>query len=226
MNNWQSKINNRKFIASFSGGKDSVLALYKTSQLGEMMWLINMLDETGEYSRSHRLSPALLAAQAHAIGAPLFTRAASWSTYEEKFMELLTEAKEAGAETIVTGDVDVANHDTWNADVTKAANLHLCMPLWQMNHRALVEEFIDLGFITIVTTVNLALGMRLDDLGKILTHDYLQELEARNIDVCGEGGEFHTTVLDGPLFSVPVKVKQKEIVQDGVYGFLVLDVLD
>lgn len=225
MNNWQEKVEGRKFIASFSGGKDSVLALYKACQLGEVVGLINMLDETGEHSHSHRLSLDLLAAQARAIGCPVYTRAASWATYEEKFMELLAEAKAAGAQVVVTGDIDIADHGTWNADVTKAAGIDLCMPLWQSGRRAIVEEFIDLGFVTIVTTVNLSLGMRVEDLGKMLTHDYIDELEARGIDPCGEAGEFHTTVLAGPLFSTPIEVQRLDIVKEGNYAFLPLAVV-
>lgn len=222
MNDWLKKVKNKKFIASFSGGKDSMLALYKAKQVAEPLGLMIILDETGEHSHSHRLTPEFLAAQAHAIGYPIYTCAASWATYEENFIQLLRETKAAGAEVIVTGDVDVADHGTWNADVTNKVDITLCMPLWLMDHRALVEEFIDLGFVTMVTTVNLSLGMHLDDLGRILTYEYIDELVARSIDPCGEGGEFHTTVLDGPLFSAPIQVQQLDVIRHENYAFLPL----
>lgn len=97
------------------------------------------------------------------------------------------------------------------------------MPLWEMDHKEVVEEFIHLGFITIIVTVNLSLGMREDDLGRMLTLDYVKELEARDIDPCGEGGEFHTTVIDGPLFKHPIAVRKCQIVRDGDYVFLPLE---
>lgn len=226
MSNWIERVKNKKFIASFSGGKDSMLALFKAKQVAEPIGLISMLDETEKHSHSHRLTPEFLAAQARALGYPLYTRAASWETYEEQFIQLLEEMKEKGAEVLVTGDVDVAYHGTWHENVTKKAGIALCMPLWLENRRALVEEFIDLGFMAMVTTVNLSLGMRKEDLGRILTHDFLDELEERSIDPCGEGGEFHTTVLDGPLFSDPLHVQPLDILQDGDYAFLPLKLVE
>lgn len=222
LNDWVKKVKNKKFILSFSGGKDSMLALYKAKQIAKPLGLMIMLDETEERSHSHRLATELLTAQARAIGYPIYTRAASWGTYEENFIQLLQETKAIGAEVLVTGDVDIADHGTWNANVTNKVGITLCMPLWLMDHRSLVEEFINLGFVAMVTTVNLSLGMHLDDLGRILTHDYLDELEARSIDPCGEGGEFHTTVLDGPLFSAPIQVQQLEIICEDHYAFLPL----
>ena len=101
----------------------------------------------------------------------------------------------------------------------KKAGLKLGMPLWEMNHREAVDEFIHLGFSTMIVTVNLSLGMTEADLGRILTNDYVQELEARGIDPCGEGGEFHTTVLDGPLFQQPITVRKCPVIRDGDYAF-------
>jgi uncharacterized protein (TIGR00290 family) len=224
MNDWISKVQNKQFIASFSGGKDSMLALYKAMQVGKPIGLIAMLDATDHYSYSHRLSPEFLEAQAHSLGLPIWTRAATWTTYEKQFMELLEEAKANGAEVLVTGDVDVPEHGFWHANVTTKAGIGLCMPNWQKEHRTMVEEFVELGFVAIVTTVNLSLGMRLSDLGRILTRDYIKELVERSIDPCGEAGEFHTTVIDGPIFSTPLQVEKLEIIQKDEYAFLPLKI--
>jgi diphthine-ammonia ligase len=64
--------------------------------------------------------------------------------------------------------------------------------------------------------------MRKDDLERTLTHEYLKELEARSIDPCGEGGEFHTTVIDGPIFKHPIPVRKCDIIKNGEYAFLPL----
>lgn len=222
VNDWITKIKNKKFIASFSGGKDSTLALYKAIQAGEPVGLIGVLDETDHFSYSHRLSPEFLEAQARAIGCPIFTRAASWTTYEEKFIQLLKEAKAKGAEVLVTGDVDVPDHGSWHENVANKVGLDLCMPLWHRERREIVEEFVDSGFVAMVTTVNLSMGMRMDDLGRILTRDYIEELVERSIDPCGEAGEFHTTVLDGPIFSAPIQVEKLDIIRKDEYAFLPL----
>lgn len=221
--NWRHGAHGRKFIASFSGGKDSVLALYKAMQEGEAMGLIVMLEEEGKRSRSHGMPPALIQAQADSIGLPVYTAAASWTQYEEVFMKLLEQGTHQGAEVLVTGDLDMPAHGCWHDKVTKNAGLGLGMPLWEMDHKEAVLEFIHLGFKTIVVTVNLSLGMREDDLGRVLTLDYITELEARGIDPCGEGGEFHTTVLDGPIFKNPISVRKCEIWRQDEYAFLPLE---
>lgn len=220
---WKHGARGHSFITSFSGGKDSVLALYKASKDGDALGLIVMLEEEGKRSRSHGMPPELIRAQAESIGLPVFTAAASWTDYEKVFMTLLEKAKEQGAEVLVTGDLDMPEHGCWHEKVAKNAGLKLGMPLWGMNHREAVEEFIDLGFVSIVVTVNLSLGMRPEDLGRTLTHEYIKELEARGIDPCGEGGEFHTTVVDGPIFNHPVPVLKREILNDGDYAFLPLE---
>ncbi|MFD9628521.1 Dph6-related ATP pyrophosphatase [Peribacillus muralis] len=223
LNNWKNGARGHKFIASFSGGKDSVLALYTAMKAGEAVGLIVMLEEEGKRSRSHGMPPELIQAQAESIGLPVYTAAASWTDYEKEFMRLLADAKSQGAEVLVTGDLDMPEHGCWNDKVTKNAGLKLGMPLWEMDHREAVEEFINLGFETMIVTVNLSLGMREDDLGRTLTHEYIQELVARGIDPCGEGGEFHTTVIDGPLFQTPIPVRKGEILRDGEYAFLPLE---
>ena len=222
---WKNNAQGHKFIASFSGGKDSVLALYKAMKVGEAVGLIVMLEEEGERSRSHGMPPELIRAQAKSIGLPVYTAAASWSEYEKVFMSLLEKAKNQGAEVLVTGDLDMPEHGCWHDKVTKNAGLKLGMPLWEMDHREAVEEFINLGFVTIIVTVNLSLGMREEDLGRTLTHEYIKELEARGIDPCGEGGEFHTTVLDGPMFKQPIPVRKCEIIRNGEYAFLPLELV-
>lgn len=223
VSNWKTGACGHKFIASFSGGKDSTLALYKAMKAGEAIGLIVMLEEDGYRSRSHGLPPALLQAQAESIGLPLYTATSSWADYEENFIRLLTNAKNQGAEALVTGDLDMPEHGCWHDKVTKNAGLKLGMPLWEMNHLNVVEEFIQLGFVTVVVTVNVSLGMKEEDLGRVLTLDYVKELEARRIDPCGEGGEFHTAVIDGPLFHKPISISKGEIIRNGEYAYLPLE---
>lgn len=221
--NWKNGADGRKFIASFSGGKDSVLALYKAMKVGEALGLIVMLEEEGKRSRSHGMPPEIIHAQAEAIGLPVYKASASWADYEEVFINLLENAKHQGAEVLVTGDLDMTAHGCWQDEVSSKVGLNLGMPLWQMDHRETVEEFINLGFISILVTVNLSLNMREDDLGRILTLAYVEELVARGIDPCGEGGEFHTTVIDGPLFKHRIPVRQCDIIRHGEYAFLPLE---
>ncbi|NIK69381.1 diphthine--ammonia ligase [Paenibacillus sp. BK720] len=224
--NWRNGAHGRKFIASFSGGKDSTLALYKSMQVGEPIGLIVMMEEEGKRSRSHGMPPKLIRAQAESIGLPVYTAAASWEDYEKEFIALLEKAKHQGAEALVTGDLDMPVQDCWHDKVTQIAGLKLGMPLWEMDHQEAVEEFIHLGFTSVVVTVNLTLGMKEEDLGRELTHGYIQELLSRGVDPCGEGGEFHTTVIDGPLFKHAIPVRKGSIVRNGDYAFLPLELIE
>ncbi len=220
---WKTNANHRRSIVSFSGGKDSSLALYHALQSGTVIGLIVMLKEQGQRSRSHAMPLDIIQAQADAIGLPVFMTSSSWADYEDKFIDLMNQAKQKGAEVLVTGDLDMPQHGCWHDRVTQQVGLKLGMPLWLRPHREVVEEFINLGFRSVVVTVNLKLGMKVEDLGKILTIEYIQELESRDIDPCGEGGEFHTTVIDGPIFNKAIPIRQCNIVYHEEYAFLPLE---
>ncbi|MDC5428455.1 diphthine--ammonia ligase [Acinetobacter baumannii] len=220
---WKTNAHNRPSIVSFSGGKDSSLALYHAMQTGNVIGLIVMLEEQGQRSRSHAMPLDIIRAQAQAIGLPVFMASSSWNDYENKFINLLNEAKQKGAEVLVTGDLDMLEHGCWHDRVTKTVGLKLGMPLWLRPHHEVVEEFIQLGFQSVVVTVNLKLGMKVEDLGQVLSLEYIQELENRGIDPCGEGGEFHTTVIDGPIFNKAIPVRKLDIVYHEEYAFLPLE---
>ncbi|MCT9186089.1 diphthine--ammonia ligase [Acinetobacter baumannii] len=220
---WKTNAHNRQSIVSFSGGKDSSLALYHAMQTGNVIGLIVMLEEQGQRSRSHAMPLDIIRAQAQAIGLPVFMASSSWNDYENKFINLLNEAKQKGAEVLVTGDLDMPEHGCWHDRVTQTVGLELGMPLWLRPHREVVEEFIQLGFQSVVVTVNLKLGMKVEDLGQVLSLEYIQELENRGIDPCGEGGEFHTTVIDGPIFNKAIPVRKLDIVYHEEYAFLPLE---
>ena len=85
-----------KCVLSYSGGKDSTLALYHMLQTAEPVALIAMLEEQGQRSRSHGMDTALIAAQAQALGLPIITAAASWQDYEAKFAEVLKSCQQQG----------------------------------------------------------------------------------------------------------------------------------
>lgn len=220
---WKTNAHHKRCIVSFSGGKDSSLALYHAKQTGDVIGLIVMLEEQGQRSRSHAMPLDIIQAQADAIGLPIFMASSSWDDYESKFIALLQQAKTQGAEVLVTGDLDMPPHGCWHDRVTRQVGLTLAMPLWLRPHCDVVKEFIQLGFRSVIVTVNLNLGMRVEDLGKILTLAYIQELEHRDIDPCGEGGEFHTTVIDGPIFNKVIPVRQGDIVYHEHYAFLTLE---
>jgi uncharacterized protein (TIGR00290 family) len=128
--------------------------------------------------------------------------------------------KAKGIEGIVTGDVyDVALHEAgWLDRICKAVGLEPVRPLWHRDTGQIVNEFINAGFkATVVRTKNEVLG--LEWLGREISKQFLAELPA-NVDPCGENGEFHTFVTDGPIFKNSIKILETEKTTLNGYGRL------
>jgi diphthine-ammonia ligase len=189
----------QRTICSFSGGKDSCLALWRAQRSGfDVQMLLAMFDEDGDRSRSHAIPRSLMERQARALGLPLTTRNASWQRYEEVFIEALIELRASGHDTVVFGDIDLQAHREWEERVCASAGLRAHLPLWQGARRALAEEVIDSGFRAIIVCTD---SRYLDDrfCGRLYDRQFLAELP-EGVDVCGENGEFHTFVCGGPNF--------------------------
>ena len=196
-------------LVSWSGGKDSCLAMWRARQSGmPITRLITAMDESGSSSRSHGVPPELIAAQADALGTEIRFYDTSWKTYEEKFISVLKEAHEDGIRHAVFGDIDLVAHREWEEKVCSQAGLKANLPLWDEPRIRLVDEFLSLGFKAIVVCVN---GNYLseDFCGREFDAAFLSDLPV-GVDACGENGEFHTFVYDGPMFSSAVPVTRHE----------------
>jgi diphthine-ammonia ligase len=195
-----------EFLFSWSGGKDSCLALYRALQAGgSCSALLTMLDENGERSRSHGLRPEVLEAQARAMKLPLHVGLASWSSYEAVFVEQLQTLRESGVTAAVFGDIDLEDHRQWEEKVCARVGLKTCLPLWKAPRRALLDEFLAAGFTAIVVA---AREDRLppDCLGRVLDEELIAWIESHGCDACGEEGEYHSVVVNGPLFHQPLQL--------------------
>jgi diphthine-ammonia ligase len=213
-------ITNRPFFCSWSGGKDSCLALHHAIKNGGMpRFLLTTLSEDGITSRSHALPKPLIEAQARSLGIPPVFRSATWQQYEEEFISALRGFKKSGIDIGVFGDIDVEPHLEWVRRVCGVAGITPIHPLWKRDRRELLEEFIGLGFSAQVVVVN---EQMLDGsfLGKMITAQTLSEMEKAGIDPSGELGEYHTVVTGGPIFSSKVKVKSTGQHFHEGYGFL------
>lgn len=186
-------------FCSWSGGKDSCLALYRALKQGiPVTTLLTMLHEEGRVSRSHGIPRALLEAQAAALNKEIAFGAATWSGYEEEFVRQLKSLRNKGLEQAVFGDIDLAPHREWEERVCAKADFKASLPLWEEERRALVDEFLDAGFKAIVVSVKDESMSRF--LGQPFDGHFVAAAEAMGWDACGEEGEFHTFVVDGPLF--------------------------
>ncbi len=213
-------IEGKSFFCSWSGGKDSCLALYHAVQHGGVpKALFTMMTEEGERSRSHGLSTDVVEYQALSLKIPQVKRSASWETYEPVFLSAMREFKADGIKCGVFGDIDLAEHRQWVERVCEAAGIFPYEPLWRRERKALLEEFLNLGFKAMIISVKEGLLSR-DFLGRIIDRQVIADMENAGIDASGEEGEYHTMVIDGPLFSFPIRLNQKEKVVHNGYCFL------
>ncbi len=209
------------FFASFSGGKDSTLALYRALKAGgRARALLCMLHEGGQHSRSHGLPLRVLQRQAHLMGVPLYYKAASWEGYEQGFLQALKELKTRGIRHGVFGDIELQAHRDWVERVCAQAGITPHLPLWGQSRQSLLGEFFSAGFSALIVAVKDGVLEPQRFLGRRLSPSVLAQLQAQGVDACGEQGEFHTLVLDGPIFSAPLEVAPRGHVLRNGYWFL------
>jgi len=195
-------------FACWSGGKESTFACYKTMRGGvEISYLVNMISEDGLYSRSHGVSSEVIRLQAQAIGIPLIQQRTSWESYERNFKEVISNLKQKGVEAGVFGDIDLLGHRDWAEKVSGEMQIKPILPLWGKERAQLVKDFLQAGFEAVVISVNTKF-LQEDWLGRTLDGKFLEEMQQlENVDLCGEKGEYHTLVINGPLFKRPFRVK-------------------
>jgi uncharacterized protein (TIGR00290 family) len=192
-----------KVFASWSGGKESALATYKAILQGyQVSYLVNFISEDGERSRSHGIKAEVLNLQAKAIGIPLVQVRTSWEDYEENFKRVVTELKQKGIEGGVFGDIDLEEHREWVERVCAELEIEPLLPLWGIKPGDLLADFGKGGFKAMVVATRLQESL----LGRSLDETFLDEIRRLNSHPCGESGEYHTFVFDGPIFQRPLKV--------------------
>jgi diphthine-ammonia ligase len=206
-------------LCSWSGGKDSCFALMKVKEQGySPKVLLNVLNEEGKISRSHGIPSEILYAQAKAAQLPIHLINSSWQEYEMKFTSALQQLKsDHDLHAAVFGDIDLQAHRDWEEKVCNNAGLKAILPLWQQDRESLVLQMLNSGIKTMIVSCNEIMGE--DYLGRILDEDLVQKLKSINVDVCGENGEFHTLVLDCPLFDQPLNTKMKSKIKHDNYWF-------
>ncbi len=210
---------NKNTVCSWSGGKDSCFALMQAIKNNYTpSVLLNVLNENGQISRSHGIPAAILQLQAKAAGLPIQLVASSWADYETKFTATLHQLKNDYSLThAVFGDIDLQAHRDWEEKVCANADLTAILPLWQQDREELVMQMLDAGIKTIIVSCNEIMGP--DFLGRLIDEDCVTDLRSAGADVCGENGEFHTLVLDCPLFTNPVDVIVTDKILHDKYWF-------
>ncbi len=203
-----------KVFVSWSGGKDSYLSLLLAKDQGlDVVCLLCFTGGDG-HSRSHGLKIEMLKNQALALGIHLEMKEVTWESYEKGFEEAVQSLKKKyGFTGGVFGDVNLTGHRQWVEKMCRLCSINFNLPLWMMEERKVSEELIKRGGKAILVAIRSDL---VDQrwLGRVMDKKYIDYCIKNNISPCGEGGEAHTLVIDGPLFNKPLEYIPGEIKHD------------
>jgi uncharacterized protein (TIGR00290 family) len=210
-------------LVSWSGGKDSCLALYELKKLKafDIAGLITTVTEDYDRVSMHGVRRVLLERQADVMGLPLhqvlISKDATNVEYEERMAAALSKYAQVGVDSIAFGDLFLQDIRAYREQFLERLQMKPMFPVWQRNTSEFVRDFVGLGFKAVITCVNAQL---LDEsfAGRMIDNDFLQALPD-HVDPCGENGEFHTFVFDGPLFTEPVEFSLGERVLRGTFWF-------
>lgn len=201
-------MNKLKTYFNWSSGKDSALALYHILQdqrytVKELITTIN-----SHYNRvsMHGLKKELLIAQTNAINIPAslieLPEMPSMELYEQKMTETISRLKKEGFTHTVFGDIFLEDLRTYREQQLAQQNIKAIFPLWKQDSKALLNEFLNLGFKTIIVCAN-SKYFNEDFVGTVIDKNFINNLPD-GVDPCGENGEFHTFCFDGPIFNNPI----------------------
>ena len=205
-----------KVLFTWSGGKDSALALYELQSRHdhEIVSLLTTLTEDYDRISMHGIRSILLEQQANSLDLPIekiyISKNSSNEDYEVKMREVLQKHLTAGVSSVVFGDIFLEDVRKYREENLLKIVMKAIFPIWERDTTELAHRFIDLGFKAVITCVD---SNVLDKIfiGKPFDEQFLSELPA-TIDPCGENGEFHSFVYDGPIFKKRVSYTKGEVV--------------
>ena len=210
-------------LMSWSGGKDSCLALYEIQKARDYRVAALLTTVTRDYDRisMHGVRRVLLEQQAASLSLPLhqvfITKDATNQEYETKMEEAFSIYREHGIDRVVFGDLFLEEIRAYRDQFLARHNMQGIYPVWMRDTTEFISEFIKLGFKAVVTCIN---GQVLDSsfAGMMIDEDFLSALPS-GVDPCGENGEFHSFVFDGPVFREAVRFSIGERVARGPFWF-------
>lgn len=205
-----------KILFSWSGGKDSALSLYELqkAQGYEVMALLTTITKDYERVSMHGVRQVLLERQAESLGfsleKALISKDASNEEYESKMRAVLEQYQKTGVSTVAFGDLFLEDIRKYRENNLARLGMKGIFPLWGRDTRELAEIFIDSGFKAVITCVDSQV-LEKRFVGRSYDKQFLRELPP-GVDPCGENGEFHTFVYDGPIFRKEISLTIGETV--------------
>jgi uncharacterized protein (TIGR00290 family) len=204
------------YCASWSGGKDSCLASYLAMKTGMNVSHLVHFDRPNNL---HGVDPALIRLQADLTGIPMVRRKVSQQEFEQDFKMTVSSLKKEGVKGMIFGDIYLVPHKEWVDRTCAGLGIEAVEPLWGRKTEDIIREFLGLGFETIIASCDQKL-IEKEWIGRKMDDAFIDYLKARNLDVCGESGEFHTFVTAGPLFKGKIDITCSEVVARDGFWFL------
>ncbi len=205
-----------KVIVSWSGGKDSAFAFYEAKMCGKYELLSLLTTTTEDYDRisMHGVRRVLLESQARSLGVSLdkvlISKNSSNEEYESRMRQTLEKHLSRDIFTVVFGDIFLEDLKKYREDKLKQIGMKAVFPIWKRDTVKLANAFIESGFRAIITCVDSDF-LESSFVGREFDKDFLSQLPS-GVDPCGENGEFHSFVYDGPIFKNRILFNKGEIV--------------
>ena len=205
-----------KVLFSWSGGKDSALALYEIKKRKdlEIVSLITTITEDYDRISMHGVRRDLLESQAESLGLPLYkifiSKRSDDEEYGHKMKEMLTHFSRLGVTSVVFGDIFLEDLKKYREKQLSKVGMEGIFPLWNKDTLELAHAFINLGFRAIVTSTDSKV-LNKKFVGREIDEKFLAQIPA-SVDPCGENGEFHSFVFSGPIFRKRVCFRVGEVV--------------
>ncbi|NLE07922.1 MAG: diphthine--ammonia ligase [Dehalococcoidales bacterium] len=214
----------KNVFISWSGGKDSCYACLLAQQSGlNVTHFMNMMNEDGRWSFVHRFPSSVLEQQAEAAGVKLLRTPAGADTYADDYTKAIEKMKADGIEGGVFGDIDLEGHREWVVNICKRSGIEAFLPAWGMAQDTALTNIIESGIEAVIVACNEKyfgeewLGRKIDS----SFYAHLKEMQkTSDITTCGETGEYHTLVVNAPLFSRRISIETAEHRFHNGYWFL------
>jgi len=161
----------------------------------------------------------LIQLQRQAIGIPLLQKETTWDGYEQEFKGAVRSLIPGGVKGMVFGDICLEEHKDWAERVCRDLGIEAIEPLWGKSTKQILSSFIDKGFEAVIVSAKCEL-INEDWIGRRVDKAFVKYLKRKNIEICGENGEYHTLVTNGPIFTRRIRLMESRTITRGNYWFL------
>lgn len=210
----------KTYIASWSGGKDSCFACYLALGQGyKISHLVNFISKEFKRVSFHGTEARLIQLQSQSLGIPLLQKETTRDGYEQEFKEAVRSLLPNGIKGMVFGDIYLDEHKEWVERVCGDLGIEAIEPLWNKSTEKIFTDFVDAGFEAVVVSAQARL---IDEewVGRRVDSNFMEYLKAKDIDLCGENGEYHTLVVNGPLFKRRIEIIETRTINRDDYWLL------